>query len=266
MSEITFSINAQQKITLTHEDAVKGIIDFLRNPPKHTYGGFGYDLYVPVLLLIYCEQKYGLTHGTSENAIKAMFPLFTDACWELCRRGILRPFPKKLEGQGTSRGAGFSITAYGEQWLKEEEFDDYVPTEPDRFAKMLEPYATLFGKGFQERAQESVRCYNAHAYLACCSMAGAAAETILIKVSDKLEITRTKNEPITKTRETIISKSGPGIKERLIAYSDIVKYWRDESMHHENWETRGEKAYISLAMLLRLAMFAKEHWFKTNQG
>jgi hypothetical protein len=129
---------------------------------------------------------------------------------------------------------------------------------------MLEPYADLFGKGFQERAQEAVRCYNAHAYLACCAMAGAAAETVLIKVADTLGIKRSKNEAITKMRDSIISNSQKGIKEGLIAYSDIVKYWRDEGMHHEDWETKSEKAYISLAMLLRLSIFAKEQWFDGN--
>lgn len=264
MSDITFTIHGKQEIKFTHEDAVRTIIDFLRNPPKHDYGDFGYELYVDSLLLIFCKKEYGLDHNHSHHIIDKLFPLFVDGCWELCRRGILRPFPRDRSGQGTTRGAGFSNTAFGRQWLQEKDFDDYVPTEPDRFAKMLEPYSHLFGKGFQERAQEAVRCYNAHAYLACCAMAGAAAETILVTVSDTLLITRTKNEPITKTREKIISKSVTGIKERLIAYSDIVKYWRDEGMHHENWETRSEKAYISLAMLLRLAMFAREQWFEEH--
>ena len=93
-------------------------------------------------------------------------------------------------------------------------------------------------------------------------MAGAAAETIIIKVAEKLQITRSKNEQISKTRASIISNSNSGIKAGLIAYSDIVKYWRDEGMHHENWETSGQKSYLALALLLRLAMFAKEQWFK----
>lgn len=183
----------------------------------------------------------------------------------MCRRGILRPFTHYADGQGTTRGAGFSITAYGKNWLEEDQLDDYVPTEPDQFAKMLEPYATVFGNGFQERAQEAVRCYNAHAFLACCVMAGAAAETILNKVADKLSITRGEYEFITQTRQKKFNASSSDrTKQYLMAFSDIVKYLRDEGMHHESWETKPEKAYMSLAMLLRLAIFAKGEWFEEN--
>jgi hypothetical protein len=45
---------------------------------------------------------------------------------------------------------------------------------------MLAPYQQRFGPSFQERAQEVIRCYGAHAYLACCTMCGAAAEPIFL--------------------------------------------------------------------------------------
>lgn len=263
MTNVSFTVRQNQTVNVTHEDAVNYVIDFLRHPRQLSYSNYGYDLYLNTLLVVYFEEKHRIPHHDSTSLRRQISPLFMDACWELCRRGILRPFTHDIDGQSTSQGAGFSITAFGEQWLREENFDTFVPTEPGRFAEMLEPYALLFGEGFQERAQEAIRCYNAHAYLACCSMAGAAAETIIVKIADKLEITRTRNEPLTKTRDSIISKSDKGVKEGLIAYSDIVKYWRDEGMHHESWETRGEKAYISLAMLLRLAMFAKDKWFSS---
>jgi len=261
MSKVTVKISGKQDVTIFHEDAVRQVIEFLKQPDYHGCPAYGYDLYLHSFLTRYCQKNWGLSHQDNQSTIHSLSPLFMDACWELCRRGILRPFPATTSGQGTSQGAGFSLTGFGEQWLKESAIDSFVPTEPDRFAIMLDPYTSLFGEGFQERAQEAVRCYKAHAFLACCVMAGAAAETILIKVSDKLGITRGKYEQITKIRQKIISESDKGIKEPLIAYSDIVKIWRDEGMHHEAWETRGEKAYISLAMLLLLARFAKEKWF-----
>ena len=47
-----------------------------------------------------------------------------------------------------------------------------------------------------------------------------------------------------------------------MAYSEVVKYLRDEGMHHETWETKPEKAFIALVVLLRFAMFAKGEWFQ----
>ena len=44
---------------------------------------------------------------------------------------------------------------------------------------MLAAFQNRFGAGFQERGQEAARCYGAHAYLDCCVMSGAAAESVL---------------------------------------------------------------------------------------
>lgn len=261
MTASTTRIQGNIDVRVDLDDAVGYVIDFLRRPRGGSYATYGYDIYIDTVLISFFEEKYKLLFHSSSNARAALSPIFIDACWELCRRGILRPFTHDVRGQGSTQGAGFSVTAFGRQWLSERTFDSSVPTEPDRFAQMLSPYEPIFGEGFRERAQEAVRCYNAHAYLACCAMAGAAAETILLKISDKLNLVRVKNESITKTRNAIISNSQSGVKTDLLAYSEIIKYWRDEGMHHESWETRPEKAYIALAMLLCLARFAKDKWF-----
>jgi len=265
MSEVKLTIPGKTEITVNHEQAVKIVIEYLRKHLEPSHTDFGYDVYVNTVLDQHCQKAYNLQHHNSEKVIKDLSPLFIDACWELCRRGILRPYTHDVTGQGTTQGAGFSITAPGKKWLQEDELDDYVPTEPYQFAKMLEPYTIVFGNGFQERAQEAVRCYNAHAFLACCVMSGAAGETILNKIADKLKIKRKEYEPITATRQKIFDNlTSDRTKEYLMAFSDIVKYLRDEGMHHENWETKPEKAYMSLAMLLRLAIFTKGEWFKES--
>jgi hypothetical protein len=58
MSNITFTIPGQKEITITHEDAVKYIIDFLRKPRQHSYGDYGYDLYLDTMLIIYCKVHH----------------------------------------------------------------------------------------------------------------------------------------------------------------------------------------------------------------
>lgn len=59
-------------------------------------------------------------------------------------------WPYHTGGQSTdvgNAGSGYSITAFGRQWLKEPEGDVFVPTEPERFAQLLEPFRERFGAG-----------------------------------------------------------------------------------------------------------------------
>lgn len=263
MGDIIIPIQGTKEYIVTHEDATKYTVSYLRNPPQDSFGNYGYDLYLDNVLIHYCKDKFSLNHWDSEKERKTLSPLFMDVCWELSRQGILRPYTRDIHGQGTTQGSGYSITAFGMKWLKESDLDDYVPTEPDRFAQMIEPYRAYFGVAFHHRAQEAIRCYNAHAYLACCTMAGSAAETILISIANKIDIDFKPKENITKIRNKIISKSESGIKENLIAYSDIVKYWRDEGMHHNALDISPNKAYISLAMLYVLQCMEKKSGFNS---
>jgi len=266
MNSITITVDGKQEKVITIEDATNYLIKYLRNPPpiqQITYADYGYELYLSNLLIEYGSTELGFNKQQESmwrNERNLISPLFMDASWELCTRGILRPYTRKINDQG-STNPGFSVTEYGKQWLKESDFDDYVPTTPGRFAEMLSPFSKSLGNSFQARAQEAVKCYNAHAYLACCAMSGAAAETIIMKISEKLGIEVKAMEKPAKIIESITSKSRAGIKERLVGYSDIIKYWRDSGLHHEEFKINSNEAYVSLAMLLRLAMFAQDNWF-----
>ena len=157
----------------TTEDALKYIVEYLRNPPQSSYAKYGYGVYLPNIVRAFAPQ---LSEGSPQQA--ALSRPFLDAAWELCRRGIIRPGVTEFHKQATqdgSAGSGFSVTPFGRQWI-DEDADTYVPTEPERAGALLAQYAQRFGEGFQQRSQEAVRCYGAHAYLACCAMCGAAAE------------------------------------------------------------------------------------------
>jgi hypothetical protein len=167
---------------MTSEDATKLFIEWLRNPKYNDHTKYGYDIYLPSLLRVYLEHN-GLDPLQIGNELIKLSPLFYNAAWELCRRGIIRPSISAFGEQETpdgSAGNGYSITPFGKTWLAESPDSDFVPTEPERFAQMLEPYKEKFGSSFHQRAQEAIRCYGAHAYLACCAMCGAATESILL--------------------------------------------------------------------------------------
>lgn len=182
------------------EDALLVIVDWLRRnrPGNRTeYSHYGYDLFIPTLIKWYLRTRSPRPEMFEENRqLEELFPVFADAAWALWRRGILRPGVHEHGAQVIpegSGGSGFSITNFGRKWLAEEQEDTFVPTEPERFGELLNQFHNRFGSGFHERAQQAVVCYGAHAYLACCAMCGAAAESILLataiaKIDDEKKV------------------------------------------------------------------------------
>ncbi len=171
------------------EDALNYLITWLRNPPRSEYSSYGYEMYIPNVIRAYVQSQEGLRSHfdhAAERRVHDLSPHFYAGAWELCRRGIILPGVRRMGEQDTpdgSAGNGYSITPFGRTWLAESDRDDFVPTEPGRFAAMLKPFQLRLGPGFYERAQEAVRCYGAHAYLGCCALCGAAAESILLAVA-----------------------------------------------------------------------------------
>jgi hypothetical protein len=197
-------------------------------------------------------------------------PVFLNAAWELSRRGILRPGIRRMNTQSTDEGSaghGYSITSFGRQWLAEPEHDTFIPTEPERFARLLEPYRPRFGPGFHQRAQEAIRCYGAHAYLACCAMCGAAAESIFLAAA----VARSGDPDATLTayltangrsrlENSLIGQASERVQREFRGLATLLKYWRDSASHGQSSTVSDNEAYTSLALLLRFAAFVEDHW------
>lgn len=256
---------------MKQEDALLTILQWIRARSPSQYPNYGYDIYLPnVIRWHLSKERPNVQPQEEHDALRNLYPLFVDAAWELCRRGIIRPGVKEHGAQTTDDGAGgsgYSITAFGRQWLAEEDEDVFVPTESGRFAEMMKPFRSRFGAGFYDRSQEAIRCYGAHAYLACCTMCGAAAESILLATA----ISKTNDENLVlkayttangrKRVETmVIGQATEHIKREFQALTDLLKYWRDEAAHGKASQISDNEAYTSLAMLLRYAMFVNENW------
>jgi hypothetical protein len=217
----------------------------------------------------YLAKQEGIQHGLQETKLEEMMPILYAAAWDLCRRGILRPGVRTFNAQATADGAsgnGYSITPFGEQWLTESDRDDFVPTEPERFAQMLAPYRERYGLAFQERTQEAIRCYGAHAYLACCTMCGAAAEAILLATAiakaDEVTVLSQYNAFGGRRRveNLILGQARQELREEYVGYMTLLKYWRDQAAHGKVSGIKDNEAYTSLALLLRFAIFVNENW------
>lgn len=253
---------------MNQEDATNLLTTWLRSPNHGGYGSYGYDIYLPALIREELRSQ-GVQHHEQEQQLREWIPHFYAAAWDLCRRGILRPGVHSYLAQATddgNAGNGYSITPFGSKWLEESDRDDYVPTEPGRFASMLEAYRDQFGPGFYERAQEAVRCYGAHAYLACCAMCGGASESIILS----LAIAKKSEEEVLKAyasangrsrvENIVVGQANSYLKREYQGYSNLIKYWRDESAHGKVSGINDNEAYTSIALLLRFAMFAKDNW------
>jgi hypothetical protein len=260
-------------VPFTQSDATVLLVRWLRQPDHGGWGSYGYGVYLPALVRANLANQ-GVHHSDQESKLREMMPMLYAAAWDLCRRGILRPGVRAFEAQATADGAsgnGYSITPFGQQWLAEGDRDDFVPTEPERFAQMLAPYRQRFGASFQERAQEAIRCYGAHAYLACCTMCGAAAEAILLATAttkvDEPTVLRQYNASGGRRRveNIILGKARQDLRDECIGYMTLLKYWRDEAAHGKASAIEDNKAYTSLALLLRLAIFVNDNWAELTQ-
>jgi len=257
------------------EDVQHFILQWIRDGSPSRYSSYGYDVYIPNVIRAYLSKK-GIDADRSDGSsqLKELSPDFYAAAWELCRRGIIRPGVRIFGSQATddgSGGNGYSVTPFGKQWIEESDKDTFVPTEPGRFSEMLMPFRTLFGLGFYDRSQEAVRCYGAHAYLACCAMCGAAAESILLalaiaKCGNEKEVIKDYSGTHGRQRieNKIIGQEKEHIKRELTMYTSLLKYWRDEAAHGIVSKISDNEAYTSLALLLRFAMYAKNTWTQTT--
>lgn len=103
-------------------------------------------------------------------------------------------------------------------------------------------------------------------------MCGAAAESVLLSVA----IAKTSDEAIvlkeyrtangrSKVENLILGKSRQQLQTGLRAFTEPLKYWRDESAHGLASRISDEQAYTSLATMLRLAQFANDNWQELTQ-
>jgi len=257
-------------MSLEYEDAMALLVRWLRKPDHGNFGRFGYDIYLPAIVRTYLRKEKGLQSDIDSDApMSEMMPMLYAVAWDLCRRGILRPGINRMGAQATAdgnAGNGYSYTPFGEKWLAESDKEPFIPTEPERFAQLFKPYKGRFGDAYFERAQESIRCYGAHAYLACCSMCGAAAESIIvvtaINKSNESEVLKLyfSSGGRTKVENMIIGKARKPLQDGFKSYMTLLKYWRDSAAHGASSNINDNEAYTSLLLLLRFSIFVNDNW------
>jgi len=255
------------------DDATQFLISYLRQPRSRSEGAsYGYDLYIPNVCRAFASNVESISsqsHLDIEARIPELSAVFYEAAWELCRRGIIRPGVRRHQEQVTddgSGGNGYSLTSIGRAWLADAEHAVFIPVEPSRVAELISHFRDLFREGFFQRAQEAVRCHSATAYLACCVMCGAAAESILLhlaiqKRGDENEVLRIYQSTSgrRKVEDIVLAGVAANLANTFRNLTDLLKYWRDDASHGTASDISEFEAYEALARLLRFAHFASDH-------
>jgi len=250
----------------TTQDALTAIVEYLRKPANQrgdSYATYGYDVYLPNVQRVSSGQ-------VRENSPdwRLLSTAFLDAGWHLVRRGVLRPGVTEFNQQATedgSAGSGFSITPFGRLWLAEDH-DSSVPVESERAGKIFAKHAERFGEGFKQRSQEVIRCYDAHAYLACCVMCGAAAESIILACAEKrcgaaaVSAAYKGATGRSKVMHMLVGQADKRLKDGIEHLGDLLKYWRDNSAHGQVFEVDDNEAFMAIVILMRYSAFVSENW------
>ncbi len=255
----------------TVDDALSYTVDLLR-AGQPDVGGGGYDIRTSDLADRYVVDREGVAPNRPMDPARAkrkeeLSPLFYAALWELSRRGILRPGLRHLGESGTGHnrvGEGYCVTPQGRLWLSNAEYESIATVIPGRFVHLLGQHEKRFGAGYLSRGGEAVRCFGAHAFLACCAMCGAAAESILLALACER---MTEEKALTIYGSTggrgrieieVLNGTTAGVQRHFKSFTYLLNYWRDEAAHGQA-STLGEtEAFTSLMLLLRFARFADE--------
>jgi hypothetical protein len=270
------------------DDALNYLIQHLAKTPEPGIGeahareqrAHGSDIWIATVSTAYWHNRERTINQMSQDEKESYLAPFYDAAWELCRRGVLRPAAAMPDGQSSAShigprvnaapffGDGYSLTAWGREWVQKAASEHGVmPTDPSRISEVLSQFQSLFGDGYAQRAAEAVSDWRTMNYLSACTMAGAAAESILIavviaktrdekKVLSEYQSSRGRNRVI----KRVIAGSTSVVGERFNNALGILSFWRDEAGHGIASNIGEIEAHEAISRLLRLARFTSDNW------
>jgi hypothetical protein len=221
-------------------------------------------LYLPDVVSRFWQTR---ASGAISDLSDEHYTVFYDAAWELGRIGVLRPgrvAPRNME-TANDFGDHWSITKFGFEWLAK------APSRPfldmSRMSQVLAEFVPKFGAGFGQRAVEAVQTYRTANYLASCSMAGAAAESMLLaaaiaKSGDEAKTLKMYESAGGRARVTtyLTGQATSSVQRQFVAALHILHYWRDDAAHGQQTTISEVEAYSAISELLRLAQFVSDNW------
>lgn len=228
--------------------------------------GYGYDFYPAALAHNLAQTNAEPDENPDRIAEKHYSPVFFDAAWVLCQRGVIRPGVRDSGGQSTSAG-GYSLTSTGKRKLKTLDSTGVLIMNSDPLSQAFAEFESRFGGSFTQRAIEAIKCRDMGSDLACCAMAGAAAEAVLIATA--VEKTREENAVLTmyqapkglrNVQNLVTGGATKQLQEGLSGYTGIISMWRDEAAHGKATLVNSANSDEALRQLLRFCQFVEGNW------
>jgi hypothetical protein len=244
------------------DEAIAILLELLQN---NRAGAYGYELYARRGAEEAALRKR-VPQFEMEPAITELSPIFYEAAWELCRRGIVRPGIRMAGAQAVEEG-GYSLTVAGRAALEDLDPTTILIAQPGSLAAALTGYRARFGDGFHQRAQEAIRCRDAEAWLACCAMAGAGAESVLLalaieKEGDEGKVLKAYSQAggRQKVLNLIVGQANAARRDTLTAFTGIISMWRDEAAHGRATALGTANADEALRQLLQMCQWVDREW------
>src|SRR6266566_372935 len=244
------------------DDAVEFLINFLRFPRIPSgYAVIGYDITMQIIVRAYLTEVEHAPdypqYVSDQPRGPELTTIFSDAAWELCRRGILRPSVRTASVGGTADGSGYSLTTFGRDWITARP-PEALLFNADRLSQLFQKLSEKLGPAFLQRASEAARCYAFDVYVASSAMCGAAAESILLAVAiaksgneaEILSLYRTANGR-KKVIDSVVGQARKPIEEQFRSALGLLAYWRDDAAHGLASTISEIESHDALARLLR---------------
>lgn len=232
-------------------------------------GDYGYELYPrSVARAAAVRLHQGRSHDQTfiEMQTREVSSLFYEAAWELCRRGIVRPGVIASNGQAVPDG-GYSLTVAGRKAIPELDSSSLLIAQPGSLAATFGSFKNRFGEGFHQRATEAIKCRNAEAWVACCAMVGAAAESILLataiaKMADQDQVLSvySRSGGRKNVLNLIVGQADRTRRDVLATFSGIISSWRDEAAHGIATPLGTANADEALRQLLHMCQWVDREW------
>ncbi|MGO9173943.1 MAG: hypothetical protein ACLP7P_18545 [Rhodomicrobium sp.] len=250
----------------TLEEAITFAIGYIRSGlgRKGIIRDYGYDVWAPNV-----SMDWVFRHGQrrDEGQARQLSPIFYEALWELCRRGILRPGVRESQGQGVDDGGGYSVTIKGKEWLSNLDDTALLLLQPGSLGAAFTRYRERFGNGYYQRTQEAIKCRSAEAWLAACAMVGAAAESILLalaiaKLADEDEVLKRYRAKSGRQNllNLLIGQQADAIARPFRSGIQLLAYWRDNAAHGHASPISTAETDQALRELLIFSQFSSDNW------
>jgi len=250
------------------DEAIALLIELLQ---RNQAGAYGYDLSARQGAQAAALRLHRDDHQQRERAVIDLTPIFFDAAWELCRRGIVRPGVRRTGDQAVDDG-GYSLTVLGRAALPGLDETSFLLAQPGSLSATFQQYQHRFGSGFLQRAQEAIKCRNAEAWLGCCAMVGAAAESILLalavaKIGDEAQALAVYKRANGRQLllNAIVGQAMAQRRATLITFAGIVSLWRDEAAHGQASPIANANADEALRQLLHMCQWVDREWDNLTQ-